>query len=114
MQSLSPDLHLLIATAWVDGHLDPEEKEFLLRILAGAGLTPEQAEAALGEPRDLEAVLAGLVAGTGAETLMRQVLRLCFADGVLELEEFDLIERVAERLQIDGDRLEQLRQEVSS
>jgi len=38
---------------------------------------------------------------------------MCFSDGILEFEEFDLIERVAGQLGLNEETLERIRGEVS-
>ena len=108
-QSFSPSQQLLIAAAWVDGVLDPSEAQLLRQLL---GDSPTLAQA-LQQPVDIEAVLAQIPDGAARLDTMRDVLKTVFADDILEIEEFDLIERVAQRLGIDGEPLENLRREVT-
>ena len=114
MGNLSSTQQLLVATAWADGRLDPGEAEFLRRVLANGSVSVEQIESCLHSPTvNLDEVLAQFSEMQVGEEVMREVLRMCFIDEVLELTELDLIERLAGRLGLDSERLEALRLEVT-
>lgn len=114
MSKLTPHQELLIATAWVDDHLDPSEAILLRQILQSCGLAAGEIETALQKPATpVDELLKDLPGGAPREALMRDVLRMCFTDGILEMEEFDLIERVAKQLQIDDETMNRLREQVS-
>lgn len=113
MDQLSVNQRILLATAWADGVVAPDEATFLRRILANGQVSAEQIEGYLSRrPITLEQALGGAEASE-PEELMREVLRMCFADGVLEIEEFDLIDRVARHLGLTSDQLEGMRQQLS-
>ncbi len=115
MQNLTPNQQLLIATAWVDHHLDPAEAILLRQVLEASGLTPTEIDAALQPPGpSLDEVLTHIPDEKSREDVMHWVLRMCFSDGVLEVEEFDLIERVAQKLGLDQDTLDKMRDEISA
>lgn len=114
MDKLNPHQQLLVATAWVDDHLDPSEAIFLRLILQSCGVPDSDIDAALQKPTiPIEQVLQKLPGGAPREAVMRDVLRICFTDGILEAQEFDLIERVARQLQIDDETMNRLREQVS-
>jgi uncharacterized membrane protein YebE (DUF533 family) len=114
MDKLAPHLQLMIATAWIDNHLDPSEAILLQQILHASGLSQPQIESVLqAPPLGLGDLLESIPNGQPREAVMRDVLRMVFSDGVLEVEEFDLLERVAQRLGLDDETVDRLRQEVS-
>lgn len=114
MDKLTPHLQLLIATAWSDGKLDPSETAYLEQILTSCGLSQAETRAALqAGPVALESVLEKFPPDQPRDAIMRDVLRVVFCDGVLEAEEYDLVERMAQRLEIDEATLDRLRQTVS-
>lgn len=115
MDHLTPNQQLLVATAWVDNRLDPAESAMLRQVLAASGLASADIDAVLqSPPPPVSTLLARIPHGQPREDVMRDVLRMCFSDGVLEFEEFDLIERVAVQLGIDEENLDRVRAEVSS
>ncbi|MBT9586412.1 TerB family tellurite resistance protein [bacterium] len=114
MDKLSPNLQLLVATAWVDNHLDPSEAILLRQILTATGIAKEEVESVLtAPPLVVGNLLDSIPNGHPREAVMRDVLRMVFSDGVLEAEEFDLLERIAQRLELDEETVDRLRQEVS-
>ena len=114
MDKLAPNLQLLLATAWVDNHLDPSEAILLQQILTATGLNAAQIEQIMAAPPPpLDSLLSNIPDGQPREAVMRDVLRMVFSDGVLEIEEFDLIERVAQQLKLDSETVDRLRDEVS-
>jgi hypothetical protein len=113
MDQLTANQRILLAVAWVDGQAAPAEATFLRRVLANGTVDAQQVESYLQKcPITLEQALAG-PAATQPEELMQEVLRMCFVDGVLEVEEFDLIDRLARHLGITSDQLEQMRERLS-
>ena len=115
MDTLTANQQLLVATAWVDNRLDPAEATLLRQILGASGLSSPQVDSVLqSRPPSVAALLALIPDGKPREDVMRDVLGMCFSDGVLEIEEFDLIERVAAQLGLDSEDLERIRAEVSS
>ena len=114
MDKLAPNLQLLVATAWVDNHLDPSEAILLRQILTATGIAKDEIESILTAPPIVVGdLLDSIPNGQPREAVMRDVLRMVFSDGVLEAEEFDLLERVAQRLELDEETVDRLRQEVS-
>ena len=112
---LTANHQLLIAAAWIDGRMDPAEARLLEQILGRSGASAESVAAALAGPApDLGTLLEKIPQGQPRREVMAEVLRMCFADDVLELEEFDLIDRVARQLGLSEDELETLRQEVTA
>jgi len=114
MTELASYHQLLIAAAWVDGRLDPTEAEFLQRVLSGAGASPTNIESWLQSPANIDELLCKIPGPEPRKAVMQDILRVCFSDGILEFEEFDLIERVATRLEIDEQALEVMRSQVSA
>lgn len=113
MANLNPTQRLLVATAWVDGHLDEREARFLRRALANGSVSVQEIEGCLARPGEsLEEVLKEFGEQAAPEEVLREVMRMCFADEILEAEEFALIERVSNHLGLDEATLEQLRQEL--
>lgn len=106
---LSPTQALMVAVAWVDGRLEERESLFLRQVLANGTVSVETIEACLAGPTvSLEEALADLP--HQGEEILGEVLRLCFADDVLEFEEMELIDRLAQHLRVSPERLEALRQ----
>ena len=66
------------------------------------------------QPPSTSSLIAQMPGAQAREDVMRDVLRMCFSDGVLEFEEFDLIERVAGQLGLNEETLERIRTEVSA
>lgn len=97
-------LRILIGTAWIDGEIQPEERKHLNRVVAEAGLAedadirpllnglveikPQQCyewvEAYLGEQATLE----------DCRRLMESISALIYSDGVVDLEEAKLLNRL--------------------
>ena len=114
MDNLTSTQRLLVATAWVDGRLEASEAEFLRRVLANGQVTVEQIEACLQAPTiTLGDVLPQLPEQHSGEDVMREVLRMCFVDGVLAHAELDLMVRLSSQLGVSDQRLAVLRQEIS-
>ncbi len=112
---LNASQQLLIATAWVDGRLDPAEARLLEQLLGRTGFSNDDLQRALAPPGPaLDDLLKSIPEGRPRREVMSEVLRMCFADDVLELEEFDLIDRVARQLGLSQEELESLRQEVTA
>lgn len=114
MDKLTANQQLLLATAWVDGHLAESEAAMLRQVLANQGVAAADIDAALKTKAPAVSDLINqLPGGQPREEVMRDVLRMCFSDGILEFEEFDLIERVAGQLGLNEETLERIRGEVS-
>lgn len=112
MSNLTSEQQILIAAAWADGRLDDSEAEILRRVLRSAELSDAQIEQALlSPPAGLEALI-GSIPASGREKTMKSVLEMCFADDILEVEEFELIELLAQKLELDEDTMERLRHEA--
>ena len=113
MDKLNANQQLLVATAWVDNHLDRAEADMLRQVLAKQGLPESDIEAALKQqPPPITGLINQMPGGQAREEVMRDVLRMCFSDGILEFEEFDLIERVAGQLGLNEETLERIRNDV--
>lgn len=93
-----------------------EQREVLvLRRLLSRQLSPYELDAVLAEkPPDVDDALARIPDSQSPDQTMRQVLQVCFADGALEPEEYDLIVKVARCLKISDEELETLREETAS
>ncbi len=82
--------------------------------LTATGIAKEEVESVLtAPPLVVGNLLDSIPNGHPREAVMRDVLRMVFSDGVLEAEEFDLLERIAQRLELDEETVDRLRQEVS-
>ena len=115
MDKLNANQQLLLATAWVDNNLDPAEADMLRQVLSKQGIAADDIESALQtQPPPVAQLISQMPGGQPREDVMRDVLRMCFSDGVLEFEEFDLIERVAGQLGLNEETLERIRNEVSA
>lgn len=113
MSNLTAEQQLLIATAWVDGRLDDSEAELIRRLLRASKVPDAQIQASLSPPApSLDALLANIPPGPARLDTMRLVLQMCFADDILEFEEFDLIQRAAQHMGIDEETMERLRHEA--
>lgn len=114
MDKLTSNQQLLLATAWVDNHLAEAEADMLRQVLNHQGVAPDDIEAALKvKPPSVSELISKLPGGQPREEVMRDVLQMCFSDGILEFEEFDLIERVAGQLGLNEETLERIRSQVS-
>lgn len=114
MDKLNANQQLLVATAWVDNHLDRAEADLLRQVLSKQGLSDADIEAALKQqPPAISGLISQMPGAQAREDVMRDVLRMCFSDGILEFAEFDLIERVAGQLGLNEETLERIRTEVS-
>ncbi|MFN8608401.1 MAG: TerB family tellurite resistance protein [Vulcanimicrobiota bacterium] len=114
MDKLTANQQLLLATAWVDNNLAEAEANMLRQVLTHQGVAEADIEAALKtRPPSVTELVNQLPGGQPREEVMRAVLRMCFSDGILEFEEFDLIERVAGQLGLNEETLERIRGEVS-
>lgn len=114
MDKLNANQQLLVATAWVDNHLDGAEADLLRQVLGKQGLSENDIEAALkAQPPPISGLINQMPGAQAREDVMRDVLRMCFSDGILEFAEFDLIERVAGQLGLNEEQLERIRNEVS-
>lgn len=115
MDKLNANQQLLLATAWVDNNLDATEADLIRQILGKQGIAEADIESALKtQPPSTSSLIAQMPGSQAREEVMRDVLRMCFSDGVLEFEEFDLIERVAGQLGLNEETLERIRTEVSA
>jgi len=115
MSNLNATQKLLVATAWIDGQLDDREAHFVRRILANGMVSVDEIEACLRHPIFLlDEVLAELPASIPPADVLREVLKMCFADDILEADEFELIQRLSQHLGVNEDQLEELRLEVST
>ena len=115
MDKLNANQQLLLATAWVDNNLDANEAELIRQILGNQGIAAADIESALKtQPPSTSSLISQMPGAQAREDVMRDVLRMCFSDGVLEFEEFDLIERVAGQLGLNEETLERIRTEVSA
>lgn len=114
MDKLNANQQLLLATALVDNHLAAAEADLLRQIFSKQGLSNHDiAEALQSRPPALASLVSQMPGGQAREDVMRDVLRMCFSDGILEYEEFDLIERLAGQLGLNEETLERIRNEVS-
>lgn len=114
MDKLNANQQLLVATAWVDNHLDRAEADLLRQVLGNQGVAGADIEEALKtQPPPISGLISQMPGGQAREDVMRDVLRMCFSDGILEFAEFDLIERVAGQLGLNEETLERIRTEVS-
>ncbi len=114
MDKLNANQQLLLATAWVDNNLDPAEADMLRQVLGKQGIAAGDIETALKtQPPPIAQLISQMPGGQPREDVMRDVLRMCFSDGVLEFEEFDLIERLAGQLGLNEETLERIRNQVS-
>ena len=114
MDKLTVNQQFLVATAWVDNRLDPAEADMIRQVLGKQGISDSDIDQVLNWPAPSVASLISKLPGDQArEEVIRDVLRMCFSDGVLEFEEFDLIERVAGQLGLNEETLERIRSEVS-
>lgn len=99
----------MVATAWADGRLDEQEARILRHVLANGQVTVEEIEACLSRPTvDLDSVLNRLSAGAERHEIMREVMRMCHADGVLARWEEVLVGRVAGHLGLSPQELKEL------
>lgn len=115
MSNLNSTQKLLVATAWIDGQLDEREASFVRRILANGMVSVEEIETCLRHPVFLlDDVLGELSPEVPPADVLREVLKMCFADDILEAEEFELILRLSQHLGVSEEQLEQLRLEVSA
>lgn len=106
----------IIQVAWADGQVSAQERDVLSRMLMQVGCSPEEVseldEVLSGtETRmpDLDKVLPDKASRLDA---MRAIMTMSFADGALSFKEFTYMERMASKLGVDDDELEQLRAEV--
>lgn len=109
MSNLNVVQELMVATAWSDGRLDEREAEILRQILANGQVTPQEIEQCLARPHfDLDYVLNRLTPGPERVEIMREVLRMCAADGVTARWEEVLVGRVAGHLGFTPEELKEL------
>jgi uncharacterized tellurite resistance protein B-like protein len=114
MENLSLTQKLLVATAWADGKLGASEARFLRQVLANGSVSVAEIEECLAGPTlDPTEIVQQFTRETIGEEILREVLRMCLADGKLDTAERDLVQRLAEQLGLAGDPLHAIRSQVS-
>lgn len=114
MENLSLTQKLLVATAWVDGKLGDAEAQFLRRVLANGSVSVAEIEECLAGPTlDPGEVVKQFGHSQAGEEVLREVLRMCMADGSLDAAEVDFAERLADQLGLAGKPLQAIRAQVT-
>jgi len=112
----NPTVKALLQIAWADGQIEPTEKQLLLNIMERLGVSPAEAEVALRKPPgeiDLKALASTLPSKEDRLSLMRLLMEVSFADDVLTVDEYLILERAEQALGITEEEAEQLRQELA-
>lgn len=108
-------LKTLVALAWADGQIQPEEFEWVEKVLLAAGVGQDEAKGLLAEPHELPAAVDLRAAVPETEerlTLLRFLLTVSLADGETSAPELACLRELSDRLEIPADKLEELRLET--
>ena len=112
----NPTVNALLQIAWADGQIEPSEKQLLLTMMGRLGLSPSEAQAALEQPPhevDLKALALTLPAKEDRLNLMKLLMEVSFADDILTVDEYLILERAEQALGITEEEAEQLRQQLT-
>ena len=107
----------LVQLAWADGQLTPEETELLAKYLKQLGYdeaTAAQAWLTENQPVDYAGLRQALPDLAERIEVMRELINLSCADDALTFDEFDLVDKMAQALEISEEQMEALRVEASS
>lgn len=105
-------LKTLVAMAWADGQLDPNECEWIEQVFEHLALPATERESLLDTPHALpssEEYTAVLPTDDDREFLLKVLLSMASADGNICGEELKMLEEVSNRLGVASDRLQDLR-----
>lgn len=102
---------LLVSAAWADGELDEQEKKTLQVCFKRLGCTPRFEDVEVTE-EILAAAERALPERLSRIEFLTNLMKVAYADELLAYEEFDLICRVADRLQIPHDQVETIRSQI--
>ncbi|MEW6280199.1 MAG: DUF533 domain-containing protein [Candidatus Eremiobacterota bacterium] len=105
----------LIQMAWVDGRWAEEEEAMLANVLVRMGCTEEEVaglKQTMQERPDMAHLETFIPDRPSRLNAMRVLLAVSFADGALASQEYEYIQRMAHRLDIGPEDLEQLRKEA--
>lgn len=104
-------LRSLIAVAWADGKIAEEETALIESLIESFGADPSEAEefrAFAKEKRSLDDVPLGDLDEGARRRLLQLAVLVSFVDGVQDDTERDLIDDLAERLEIPTEEREPL------
>ncbi|MGE0495425.1 MAG: TerB family tellurite resistance protein [Vulcanimicrobiota bacterium] len=99
---------ILRALAWSDGELDTTEEKALDACYEKLKLKYNVDDSELDE-ETLAALPAALPALAARRAFIADLMEVAFADHILTHDEFTVVQRVAERLEIPAQELEELR-----
>lgn len=96
-------LEALVAVAWADGRLAESEKQVIERLIAGFGLSEEEASSLrryAQAPRSLKDIHPSALSPEQRRLLLEHAVLLSFIDGDSSRSEAELIYRLVDLLQI--------------
>ena len=102
---------LLVSAAWADGELDEQEKKTLQICFTRLGCAPRFEDVKVTE-EVLDAAKHALPERLSRIEFLTNLMKVAYADELLAYEEFDLICRVADKLEIPHDQVETIRSQI--
>jgi uncharacterized tellurite resistance protein B-like protein len=110
-------INALLQIAWADGDLDTNEAKIILSTLQKLGMSEEVARKTLETSpteTDLQDVAQALSSKEERLALLKLMMEVSFADDVLSVDEYLILERAEEALGISSDEAEALRKELTA
>ena len=106
----------LVQIAWADNELTPGEAELLSQFLRKIGFDEESAQQAWlteNQPVNYEALRRLLPDHAERLELMKELLTISFSDDHLTFDEFDVLDKMAQALEVSEEEVERLRTEIN-
>ncbi len=102
---------LLVSAAWADGELDDQEKKTLQICFTRLGCAPRFQDVEITE-EILNQAKNALPEKLSRIEFLTNLMKVAYADELLAYEEFDLICRVADKLEIPHHQVETVRSQI--